>query len=388
MFSSLSRKSLAQALLLKNVPIYVQFYITARCNLTCQQCNIIYSNSDLRECTLPEIEMIAENLAQLGVAIVLLTGGEPFLRHDLPEIIRAFESRGIHVRMQTNGLASEKQIDSVIKAGGKDISISLDSLTPDSQDHINGGFKGTWEQAILTMGMFMERLPLKDSFASLGCVLQKDNIDDIESVIEFGSEIGWFTSLVPTHVTQLSQPRGFRSFDEDQRFTEDYFHRVENLIERVRAMRKEGYLLYDSDQYLDDILNFVRGEPVGWRERNGGVCDTPNLYFAILPNGQFAPCCDHRTKSVFYTYAKDFPKTYRSKLLRQETYAVAKACEGCMYGSYPEMTISMRFLKATLQRAHTFLSSPPPKPWPISGKQALEIATEVRGRMQSKQKAN
>src|SRR5258706_13735968 len=139
MFSHGSKLTLARAALFKNAPVYVQYYITARCNLTCQQCNIIYANSDVRECTLDEVKRMADNFARLGVATVLLTGGEPFTRLDLPEIIRAFESRGVHVRMQTNGLASDERIHEAVEAGGRDISISLDSLWPANQDEINGG---------------------------------------------------------------------------------------------------------------------------------------------------------------------------------------------------------------------------------------------------------
>jgi MoaA/NifB/PqqE/SkfB family radical SAM enzyme len=384
MFSSLSKKSLAKALLFKNVPIYVQFYITARCNITCKQCNIIYSNSDVEECTIYEIEKIAENLAIMGVAIVLLTGGEPFMRKDLPEIVRAFESRGIHVRMQTNGLATEKQIEDVIEAGGKDISISLDTLTPKLQDHINGDFDDTWKKAILTMGMFMEKLPTDKSFASIGCVLQNDNIGDIEDVIRFGTAIGWYTSLVPAHVTSFSNPRGFQTFDDNLRFKPENYSQIHKVIENVRMMRHEGYLLYDSDQYLDDILRFVTNEPVEWRKRNQNVCDSPNLYFAILPNGEFAPCCDHRTPNSFYAYASDFPKLYHDKIFRSEVKKIVESCDGCMYGSYPEMTIAMRFMRATFQRASNFLTAPPQKPWPISGNQALEMAQDIM----SQKKAN
>ena len=111
MFSTLSKRTLARAVLLKDAPIYVQFYITARCNLTCDQCNVIYANSDVRECTLDEIRRIADNFAEMGVAMVLLTGGEPFARSDLAQIIREFESRGVHVRMQTNGLATDERIE-------------------------------------------------------------------------------------------------------------------------------------------------------------------------------------------------------------------------------------------------------------------------------------
>ena len=217
MFSKLSRKSLAKALTTKNQPIYVQFYITARCNLTCQQCNITYANADTRECTISEIEKIAD-MAELGVAIVLLTGGEPFIRRDIPQIIQAFESRGIHVRMQTNGLAKEEQIHAAIEAGGHDISISLDSLRSKTQDKVNGDFEGTWAKAIEAIGMFTRYLPKEGSFGSLGCVLQRDNINDVEQVIKFGTEIGWYTSLVPVHVTHFAVPRGFRTFDQTQRF--------------------------------------------------------------------------------------------------------------------------------------------------------------------------
>ena len=154
MFSLQSKISLARSTLFQDQPVYVQFYITARCNLTCNQCNIIYANSDVEECNIYQIEHIAENFAKMKVAIVLLTGGEPFARKDLPEIIKAFEKRGIHVRMQTNGFATEEQIEKCVEAGGKDISISLDSLMPIKQDNINGGFNKSWYKAIKVLPFF------------------------------------------------------------------------------------------------------------------------------------------------------------------------------------------------------------------------------------------
>jgi len=378
MFSHLSKSTLTQAALFKNKPVYVQFYITARCNLTCQQCNIIYSNSDVRECNIDEIKRIADNLAKIGVAIILLTGGEPFVRNDLPEIIKAFSTRGIHVRMQTNGLASEEKIIQAIEAGGKDISISLDSLRPSIQNHVNGGFVRSWERAIEVISLFSTHLPKNKSFAALGCVLQPDNLNEIEQVIRFGTKIGWHVSLVPAHVTSYSKPRGFRTFDKSLLFPAEMYGAVDKLLDKVRIMRDQGYLLYDSDQYLNDIKSFIRNEPTSWRDRNHGVCDSPNLYFAILPNGEFAPCCDHRMPNGTATYAKDFPKIYNDSLWRSEVKGVVSSCEGCMYGSYPEMTISMRFMAAKLQRLRTFFTSPPDKPLPLSTNELLDLAKEIR----------
>jgi MoaA/NifB/PqqE/SkfB family radical SAM enzyme len=380
MFSRLSTKTLVKAAIFKDAPVYVQFYVTARCNLTCQQCNIIYANSDVRECTLEEIERIADNFVELGVAIVLLTGGEPFARKDLPEIIRAFESRGVHVRMQTNGLASEEQIKRAIASGGKDISISLDSLAPPKQDRINGGFENSWHKALRAISLFTQHLPQDGSFASLGCVLQRENVADVEDVVRFGTAISWFTSLVPVHVTDNLHPRGFRTFDQSRRFDPNEYEAVDATVERLRQMQREGYLLYDSDQYLDDIKRFVRNLPTTWRDKNDGVCDSPNLYFAVLPNGEFAPCCDYRMNSGIPTYTKDFPRIYRERGFRKEVYDLVAPCEGCMYGSYPEMTISMRFMKAKLQRLRTFVTAQPGKNWPLSYEQVLKIAETIRGR--------
>lgn len=378
MFSTLSKKTLARAALLHDAPVYVQFYITARCNLTCKQCNIIYANSDVRECTLDEIKGIADNFAAMGVAMVLLTGGEPFTRLDLPEIIREFESRGVHVRMQTNGLASEERIQKVIEYGGRDISISLDSLWPGNQDDINGGFTRSWHDALKAMAAFTKYLPKEKSFASLGCVLQRDSLGDIEDVIRFGTAISWFTSLVPIHVTTFDKPMNFRTFDQTKRWKREELPYVDAVVERVRAMRQEGFLLYDSDQYLDDIKRFAAETPTTWRQKNHGVCDSPNLYFAVLPNGDFAPCCDHRIPSRIHCYDKNFPEIYRSKVFRDEVLKVTKPCSGCMYGSYPEMTIAMRYLAAKWERIKLFLAAPPAKKWPVSYEEMLTLAEKIR----------
>ena len=378
MFSKLSIKTLSKALLFKNSPVYVQFYVTARCNLTCEQCNIIYANSDLKECTIDDIEVIAENFAKMGVAIVLLTGGEPFVRKDIHKIIYAFESRGVHVRMQTNGLANEEQVAKVVEAGGRDISISLDTLKPSLQDEINGGFSKSWHRALKAISLFTKYLPEDDSFSSLGCVLQPRNINDVKKVIKFGTSISWFTSLVPAHVTDYLHPRGFRTFDQSLKFRELNYRDVDLVLDEIKKMKKENYLLYDSDQYLNDIKKFIRGEPITWRQKNNNTCDSQNLYFAVLPNGDFAPCCDYRLAHNYSTYNRKFPDIYKNINWRNEVNNVVRKCDGCMYGSYPEITISFRYFMASIQRIGNFITKPPTKTkWPLEYDELLHIARDI-----------
>ncbi len=345
---------LALSALTKDYPAYVQFYVTARCNLTCEQCNIIYANADQEECTTEQAIKIAENLAKIGTSVVLLTGGEPFVRKDIVKIAKAMMDQGIHPRLQTNGLASRKQLEEMVSIGAHDISISLDSVLPDVQDQINGGFNNSWERAINTISMVNEIFPI-DSFCVFGCVLAPRNIKHITSVIKFATAIGWWVSLVPAHQTDTSEPRSFSTFDRSLCFSPDQYDEIRQVLEEVKVLRNEGYNLYDSDEYLDDISRFLTKQPIQWRRRNGGLCDSPNLYFAIQPNGDMSICCDYRLPESYPVFAEGFPEQYRTEIIRNEVSAVTSECSGCMYGSFPEISISTRFFVPMFRRAKLFL---------------------------------
>ena len=174
-FNLKQKIALANSFIHKTSPAYVQFYITSRCNLACEQCNIIYGDATADEMTISQINKMAENLAEIGVCIVLLIGGEPFIRKDIDKIVKAFTDVGIHVRMQTNGLATREQLEKCIMAGGHDISISLDSLMPALQDKINGGFNKSWDRAINTISLISELFPSHGS-AFFNSVLMPSNL--------------------------------------------------------------------------------------------------------------------------------------------------------------------------------------------------------------------
>ena len=346
---------LAFSVLTKDMPAYVQFYVTARCNLTCEQCNVIYANADQEECTTDEAKRIAENLAAIGTSVVLLTGGEPFVRKDIVEIAKTMMENGIHPRLQTNGLARVEQLEEMASIGSHDISISLDSVVPNMQDTINGGFNSSWERAIRTIANVNATFP-EESFCAVGCVLAPRNLRHITSVIRFATELGWWVSLVPAHQTSTHEPRGFSTYDPNLCFSPDQYPEIAEVLATVKEMRNSGFNVYDSDEYLDDIYRFIVGEPVRWRDRNGGVCDAPNLYFAIQPNGDMGVCCDYRLPESYPVFDERFPEWYRSKILRSQARAVTTHCSGCMYGSFPEVTVTARHFIPMLRRARLFLT--------------------------------
>lgn len=348
-------RPLVASVLTHQQPLYVQYYVTARCNLRCVQCNVIYSNGDQEECSLTQAEQIAANLAAIGTSIVLLTGGEPFARTDLPKIAKAFITAGVHPRIQTNGFASREQLEEMVALGVKDISISLDSLAPSLQDQLNGDVKHSWEQALERVSIINELFP-PDAFCSFGCVLSPNNIDHVTSVVRFATEIGWWVSLVPAHQTSTREPRSFATYDKNLVFDPTLYPKVSQLMDELKWMKRQKYNIYDSDEYLDDIYRYVTGSPIRWRRRNNNVCDSPNLYFAIQPNGEMSVCCDYRLSQSFPVWHKDFPSQYKERVMFPETRSIAAKCTGCMYGSFPEISISARFYRPMIERALLFVA--------------------------------
>ena len=374
-FSLKQKVNLAKNVLFKK-PIYVQFYITSRCNLACEQCSIIHADAKHQEMNIDQINKVAENLKKIGVTIVLLIGGEPFVRKDISQIVKAFTSRDIHVRMQTNGVATREQLEDCVKAGGKDISISLDTLEPSVQDKINGGFNKSWEKAINTISKVTEIFP-EGSTAFFNSVIMPRNLKHIKNVIKFATKIGWGVSLVPVHFTEPTHPLPYRTIDYNglMNFTDVTESEIKNFVVELKRMKK-NYNLYDSDEYLDDVEKFILKKPTNWRSKNNDTCDSPDLYFAIAPSGLIKVCCDFEIDQRYYIYDDDFPEKYNKRLIHQDIYKITNGCEGCMYGSYPEITITARYLSAFLERLKYFnLNTPKLKKF--SSQELREIATEI-----------
>ena len=375
-FNLSQQYNFAKSFIFKKSPLYVQYYITARCNLACEQCNIIYSDAKHQEMNIDQIDKVAENLKKIGVNIVLLIGGEPFVRKDIDKIVKAFTSRNIHVRMQTNGIATEKQLTACVNSGGKDISISLDSLEPDLQDEINGGFKKSWTRAINTIANVSNIFP-ENSTAFFNSVIMPKNLDHIIKVIKFATKIGWGVSLVPVHVSTPEHPMGYRTLDYDKNVTFDKsdHENIKKLIIDLKNIKK-NYNLYDSDEYLDDVEKFLLNKPVEWRKRNNDVCDSPNLYFAISPSGTLKTCCDFEATKDVFIYDKNFPELYFSGKIQEIVYPITKNCSGCMYGSYPEISITARYFKTFVERIKYF-NFQPPKIKKLTSSQLQEIALNI-----------
>ncbi|MFN3712261.1 MAG: GTP 3',8-cyclase MoaA [Alcanivoracaceae bacterium] len=123
---------------------YLRLSVTDVCNFRCTYClpSGYQAPAGVADPFLSaaEVAVIAAAFARLGTSKVRLTGGEPSLRADLPELIRRCkDTAGIRtVALTSNGYRLPRQIDDWHRAGLDALNISIDSLDRDEFTRITG----------------------------------------------------------------------------------------------------------------------------------------------------------------------------------------------------------------------------------------------------------
>jgi cyclic pyranopterin phosphate synthase len=123
---------------------YVRLSVTDRCDLRCSYCMPKgFSDFEIPEhwLTFDEIERVIGVFGRLGVTRIRLTGGEPLVRKDIPELAaRLAVLPGINdLSLSTNATRLDKHAKALHRAGISRINVSLDSLRPERFKQITQG---------------------------------------------------------------------------------------------------------------------------------------------------------------------------------------------------------------------------------------------------------
>ncbi len=122
---------------------YLRLSVTNQCNLNCLYCRPLGTKQPPQNSSLSyqEIATIVHAATQLGITHFRLTGGEPLLRADLPELIRGLSSiPGVtDLSLTTNGQLLSDIAQELAVAGLQRVNVSMDSLDPDRYRLLTGG---------------------------------------------------------------------------------------------------------------------------------------------------------------------------------------------------------------------------------------------------------
>ncbi|MFA4861449.1 radical SAM protein [Methanoregula sp.] len=162
--------------------------LTNRCNLSCTHC---YSKSGpgktaVCELTTAEALKVIDDLADMGVPLILFTGGEPLMRKDIWELAQYAGNRGLRMALSTNGTLITPDIARRIKESGIEYAgISLDGARAETHDRFRNS-PGAFGQTLNAFAACREA----DLRCGVRVTLTKENCRELEALVDLSLSLG------------------------------------------------------------------------------------------------------------------------------------------------------------------------------------------------------
>lgn len=266
---------------------YLILYVTSKCNSCCRTCFFHENLNKENDLSLEEFKKISEKLGVISV--LLLSGGEPFLRKDLTEICGVFiENNKVDtLSIPTNGYLP-KEIGATAERLAAKFPKTVISINPslDGMDKCHDairGMQGSFYQAIDTI---KELENIKKRYKNIqivvNSVINKDNVDSLKELAGYLSQFN-----LDYHAFEIM--RGDRR-DKSLRFADIAeirgLHKiaVENRKRQIRNIF-EKIMVIGSIKYLYRIKEeFLAGKkwPIS--------CAAGKSILVIYPNGDMSLC--------------------------------------------------------------------------------------------------
>ena len=160
--------------------------LTHRCPLQCGYCSnpleLVRRDAEL---STEDWRRVFDQARSLGCLQVHLSGGEPLLRQDLPELVSHANSLGCYVNLVTSGVGlSRDRLRSLASLGVDHVQLSLQDATRAGNDRI-AGIKAFDRKVEAAAFVREEGLPL-----TVNTVLHRQNLDHVAGIIAMAEEMG------------------------------------------------------------------------------------------------------------------------------------------------------------------------------------------------------
>jgi MoaA/NifB/PqqE/SkfB family radical SAM enzyme len=266
-------------------PMSVSIEVTKRCNARCDFCDY-WKTSDRAG----ELTDFAEVVRRFDPLVVVLTGGEPFLRRDLAAIVRDVKAvpgfRYVTV-LTHGGLLGEERVAELVEAGANQLNVSLDY--PDARQDRERGLPGLFER--------MERVIPK--MAREGCavfnlaaMLMVDNMHVAEDLVRLADR--WGVNV------GFSGYNDMKNGNRAHLVTPERLDELRAVCRRLVALKREYGNVLTSDYFFETLPEFYAR-----RELPG--CKAGQIMLHVSPSGMVQPCAELPAVGHF----RDFdPRTF------------------------------------------------------------------------------
>ncbi len=262
---------------------FIQWHLTERCNLQCTHC--YQTGNSGTELSLAEVEAAVDEVGDMletwtthyGLPFspsFNITGGEPFLRKDIFEILGIIGSRGYEIYLLSNGtLVSKEKANKLAQLGIKGVQVSIEG-PEEIHDGIRG--RGSFSQSLRGIG----NLLAAGLNVSLNVTLSEINADYFPDLVALSSSLGvqklGFSRLVPAGRGEKLVPDMLGK------------GRVRKIYEQIFSLEVPGLEIVTGDPVASQMRSAFDGADAGPVPKGGCAAGLSGL--TLLPDGTIVPC--------------------------------------------------------------------------------------------------
>ena len=240
--------------------------ITNLCNYSCKYC--IFSCDKKRlpnELNTDQIKLILDDLKKHDFKYLKITGGEPFTRLDLIEIIEYASSLGFDIDISTNAsLINREKAIALKKSGVSMVHVSLDGHNRETHESVRG--KNTFEPTVNGIS----ELVRQNLYVRLGCVIFEGNQKYLEQIVAFAYRLG-AKEIIFSRMEPVGRMRG------DNSMVTTY------SIEKIKGILNNNESKYPE---IKVSYSFAKSDT----DKNIGVCPGGTKFLSIDSEGRVSPC--------------------------------------------------------------------------------------------------
>lgn len=330
----------------KNVnPSYLIYYPTSRCNLKCSHCFYHDSlNSKFDELSLGEIDQMTKSMDPL--LSLILTGGEPYIRKDIHEIVKIFykNTKLPIVSIPSNGFYTKRMmpmVESIVKDCSNltlNQQISIDGIGED-HDKIRG-VKGSYDKLINTIN---ELKIIQNEFSNLNIgIIITFTSENQNKIKNYVYEI--YEKIRPDNIS-INLVRGdpkekvnvnldIKKYQDVVKLRDNlYFSKKLNSLKNFKGNKFVTAGRVILNKYVNEI--YERGKYIS-------PCYSANLSGVIYPEGDVYPCeildKSHKIGNI-RDYDLDFKKLWSSTKANNEKNFIKKTKCFCTHECFNYVNI-------------------------------------------------
>ena len=249
--------------------------VTYRCNARCNMCNRFKAPSK------PEEEITVEAIKKLPeMYFTNITGGEPFIREDLKDIVRELYKKSDRIVISTNGFFTDRIVDLCKEFPEIGIRISIEGLE-DTNNKIRGLEDG-FNKGYTTLKKLVE-MGMKD--VGFGMTVQDANAKDLVALYDLSNEMNMEFATASLHNSFYFVEA--KNIIHDRPMVAKEFEKLVNKLLKSNSPKK-WFRAY----FNHGLINYIYGQ------KRLLPCDMAFDTFFIDPYGDVMPCNGTKDKEV------------------------------------------------------------------------------------------